>query len=126
MVSIGEHAQRAVAHEPQAELGLGDTLADQRVRRRAVRLGGSDDCIELIAKPHLLAERRHAALEGKQSHCDLPAVAGGTDKTVGRAARVGEKGLVEFGIAVDLPDRANFNPGLVDRHHEEGEPLGPL
>ena len=71
----------------------------------------------LARERELLAERRRAALEREEAHCDLPAMVDVADHEFSGGARLGEEDLVEFGGPRDLDD----GPDLYARRAERDE-----
>ncbi len=97
----------------------GDTLADDGIGRPAIGFGGGNQFVQFVTEAHLLAERGNSAFKRQQAHRNAPAIAGCADQAVFGAAGIGKKRLVEFGIAIDLADRPDFDAGLVQRHHQK-------
>ncbi|MND82881.1 hypothetical protein D3C80_747250 [compost metagenome] len=119
----GEHAQRVVAHDPQAAPGFGQALAQDRVASSAVGLGDGDDFVQFILELHLLAKGGNPALETEQGHGDLPAFAGLADDVRSVGAGVVEEHLVEFRGAGQLFDRAHADTGLSHGYQQERQPV---
>ena len=125
-VDSGQAAQRVVAHDRQLYMGLRQPITHNGVAGPTVLLRHGQQPVELAPEGQLVAEERHAALEGKGGQGDAPAVADLAHHVVDVGAGTVEEDLVELARPSQLLDRPHLDPGLVHRYQQIGQPLVAL
>ena len=107
-------------------MGLRQPITHNGVAGTTVLLRHGQQPVELAPEGQLVAEERHAALEGQGGQGDAPAVADLAHHVVDVGAGTVEEDLVELARPSQLLDRPHLDPGLVHRYQQIGQPLVAL
>src|SRR6266540_1769838 len=118
-----EHPHAVVLHDLDADVRVGEPLANRLVGGRAVLVRDVDEIGQLALERQLLRQECRPALEAQRRHRDLPAVVHLADDVLLVGTGVVEEDLVELGRARHLLERPCRDAVLLHRDEQVRDPL---
>src|SRR4051794_17522377 len=119
----GQGAQGAEPHRLDADLEVGDPLADYGVLVEAALADQGEQVLHGALQAHHSGGAEPGALEHKRGDRDAPAATHLADDVLVGDLGLLEEDLVELGLAGDLAKRPDIDVGLIHVEDEVGDPL---
>ena len=114
-----ENAHPDEAHDLAAGVEIGQPIAYYGIRGASAVDCQLQQPVQLRAKQDRVRRRLLASLQSEERVRDRPTLIHLADDLRSGRDRVGEEHLVEFALPRERPDRADFDPGLVQVHEEK-------